>query len=176
MDIEDDLTVLVDFVKYREIEKTHRHPKNADLLNKTSSAVCENLEIEEYLKCGNNCILGCRYDNSSSGITLSKDECNKTACIDGCFCKDGLVRHLNKCIPAVECPARASRAIDILSNFENAGPLWKHFQFFKPMSCQGSSCGGNGGGGFGCGLKGCAPVYIYNQNIAKPGNYNLFLM
>lgn len=186
VDIEDDLTVLVDSIKYREIEKTHHHPRNADLLNKTNSSVCENPETEEYQKCGNNCILGCRYDNSSSGITISKDECNKTACVEGCFCKPPLVRHLNKCIPAKECPVRASRGIDILTNFENAGPLWKHFQFFKPMSCQGSgcicqgsacqsgcngsSCGGGGGGGFGCGLKGCTPVYIYNHNSAKPGN------
>lgn len=73
----------------------HEHPR-----------VCADPENEVYQKCGNKCVLGCRYATSSSGITISKHDCEKNDCVEGCFCKTGLVRHQTKCIPASECPIR----------------------------------------------------------------------
>lgn len=67
---------------------------------------CADPENEVYQKCGNKCVLGCRYATSSTGITLAKHDCEKNDCVEGCFCKTGLVRHQNKCIPASECPIR----------------------------------------------------------------------
>lgn len=68
--------------------------------------VCADPEREVYQKCGSKCVLGCRYASTSSGITISKHDCEKNDCVEGCFCKTGLVRHQSKCIPALECPIR----------------------------------------------------------------------
>lgn len=72
-----------------------------------SVGVCHDSKNEVYQQCGSKCVLGCRYAAaSSSGISVSKNDCNKNDCVEGCFCKTGLVRHQTKCIPALECPIR----------------------------------------------------------------------
>lgn len=70
--------------------------------------VCADPKNEVYQECGSKCVLGCRYAATSSGvsITISKHDCEKNDCVEGCFCKTGLVRHQTKCIPASECPVR----------------------------------------------------------------------
>lgn len=70
--------------------------------------VCDDPENEVYQECGSKCVLGCRYATTSSGfsLTISKHDCEKNDCVEGCFCKTGLVRHQTQCIPALECPVR----------------------------------------------------------------------
>lgn len=68
--------------------------------------VCVDPVNEVYQKCGSKCVLGCRYATSSVGITISKNDCDKNDCVEGCFCKTGLVRHQDKCILPQECPIR----------------------------------------------------------------------
>lgn len=69
--------------------------------------VCHDPHNEVFQQCGSKCVLGCRFAAASSaGVTVSKNECSKNDCVEGCFCKTGLVRHQTKCIPALECPIR----------------------------------------------------------------------
>lgn len=69
--------------------------------------ICNDPHNEVYQECGSKCVLGCRYASVSSGsVTFGKRECDTNDCVEGCFCKTGLVRHQNKCIPALECPIR----------------------------------------------------------------------
>lgn len=75
---------------------------------------------EAYHRCGNKCVLGCRYASATqtltpsiAGISLSKFECDKNECVEGCFCKHGLVRHQNKCIPPNECPIRKCNRYEV---------------------------------------------------------------
>lgn len=114
--------------------------------NKTNLKVCADSENKEYRKCGNKCVLSCRYTLYSSNFSISNDDCDKNACIEGCFCKDGYVRHYDKCILAKECPIRNSRAMES-SNDQSVGFL-RHF-------------------GLGCGLKGCPAGSQTNGNIEK---------
>lgn len=129
--LEDDLTVLIDYTKYREFYANRvgrqiendagifppqpqlDHPPNHGPPHKEPEhgppppSVCHDSKNEVYQQCGSKCVPGCRYAvASSSGITISKNECNKNDCVEGCFCKTGLVRHQTKCIPAIECPIR----------------------------------------------------------------------
>lgn len=72
---------------------------------------CLDNKHEVYQDCGRKCVLGCRFatqSSSSSAINIGKHECDKldSNCVEGCFCKTGLVRHQSKCIPARECPIR----------------------------------------------------------------------
>lgn len=72
---------------------------------------CLDSKHEVYQDCGRKCVLGCRYataSSSNSAISIGKHECDKldSNCVEGCFCKTGLVRHQSKCIPARECPIR----------------------------------------------------------------------
>lgn len=104
-----DFTVLIDFEKYQPFYND---------LDFNEAGVCANPETEEYRKCGNRCVLGCRHASSSSKVALSEAECDDeiaTKCVEGCFCKDGLVRHQNKCIPAKLCPTRRNKAIEIMN-------------------------------------------------------------
>lgn len=107
----DDLTVLVDYEKYQQFYR---------FIDSNKSEVCANSETEEYRKCDNKCVLGCRHASSSSGITLSKADCVNSECIDGCFCRDGLIRHQNKCIPASECPIRKNKAMEMMAESNNS--------------------------------------------------------
>lgn len=132
--LDEHLTVLIDYEKYRANQKlSERVGRQAeDTSNVTlqdnheareveigavpcvnyekcgneTSSMCTDSMNEVYQKCGNKCVLGCRYATSSAGITISKQECEQNDCVDGCFCKAGLVRHQNKCIPQSECPIR----------------------------------------------------------------------
>lgn len=163
---QDDQTILIDFEKYQQLLRSHRHPRNANALNKTDSNICSDLQTEEYKKCGNHCILGCSHDRLTSGLIVSKDDCNATKCVEGCFCKDGLVRHQNKCIPAKECPGRRSKAVEFIA--DNFSPFFKHLGIFsKPM--QSSSSGSTQ-----CGLFLCNPpqtIEIHNHNEATTGKF-----
>lgn len=74
--------------------------------------VCLDNIHEVYQDCGRKCVLGCKYAFASTTISIpftgGKHECDKldTNCVEGCFCKTGLIRHQGKCIPARECPIR----------------------------------------------------------------------
>lgn len=104
VNIEDGPTVLIDFQKYKQL---------AIDPNKQNPELCA-AETEEYRKCGNKCVLACRNDSFASKITISRNDCDAAKCIEGCFCKDGLVRNQNRCIPAKECPIRRNRAMDMM--------------------------------------------------------------
>lgn len=149
MHFEDDLTVLIDFKEYFELINAH-HKQNV-------SKVCSETENEVYEKCGKKCIAACRFASSTLKLTATKDECKKTDCIEGCFCKDGFVRYGNKCIPAAKCPVssraiRSDKAIDVVST-ESPQSLFRHFGLFmRPNGCGPSGCGGSWGG---CGSNGC---------------------
>lgn len=134
---QDDLIVLIDFNKYQLL----RHDKLVISSNKTSAGLCA--ETEQYRKCGNKCVLSCRYASSPSEIATSKKDCDKTECIEGCFCKEGFVRYQEKCIPAKDCPIRSNKAIEDETELEDSNSLEK--RVIKP-GCSGSdcSCSGNG--------------------------------
>lgn len=153
VNLEEDLTVLIDYAKYQQFASTHRHPRDGNKVNTTNSTEkCADLGTEDYQKCGSKCILSCRYASLPSELTVSKDACDKNECIEGCFCKQGLVRHQDKCIPLNECPVRTNKAIEV--TFNDPIPFWKHFGLFnRPMN--------------GCGPKGCTqPIHIHNHNTA----------
>ena len=176
VNLEDELTVLIDTKKYLEIFQRSSEASNC-------------AENEVYQECGSKCVLGCRNASSSVGITLSSDECEKTECVKGCFCKDGLVRHRDKCIPIAECSERNGKAVGIESVVVfDAAPM-KIFGFLRPQQCGAGGCssGSSGVGGCGpggcsvaaspqnCGPKGCG-IYIYNHNEAiNEGTENNFL-
>ena len=64
------------------------------MLTECEFKVCDDPVNEVYQKCGGKCVLGCRYAATSAGIslTISKHECEENDCVEGCFCKMGLVR------------------------------------------------------------------------------------
>lgn len=138
VNIEEDLTLLIDFEKYQQAVNARRHPRNAKHRNQTQLSICADLGREEYQKCGNKCVLGCRYDSLvSENITIT-DNCNATDCIGGCFCKDGFVRYHKKCVPAAECPTRKSKTVGML--YENPIYPSKIFGIFQrpcgPFGCK----------------------------------------
>ncbi|XP_031623709.1 uncharacterized protein LOC116341019 isoform X3 [Contarinia nasturtii] len=163
--LETESTILIDAKKFLEIFKKS---------NETN--VCG--ENEEYLECGKKCMLSCRYSASSFGIALSEDECEKNECVKGCFCKDGLVRQRDKCVPVAECSSRQSKAFDIeMDTSYNSEPP-RRFQGIKPScgphGCSSSSVScGAGGCGSTCGPKGCTThgnglsIHNYNQAVAS---------
>lgn len=196
MHIGDDLTVLIDSKEYFELFTTHRSARQGVDSSKNVSALCSDAENEVYEKCGKKCILGCQFALSSMKITAAKDECEKVDCIEGCFCKDGLVRYEDKCVPATECPTtykslRSNKAIDVVDT-EVPKPLVKHFGLFMrpcggggcggfsgcgPNGCGGSSgCGPNGcGGSMSCGPNGCGiHIHNYNEAVGGLGGVKLF--
>lgn len=137
VNIEEDLTLVIDFEKYQQLVNARRHPRNARSLNQTKSSNCMDLEKEEYQKCGNNCVLGCRFDSiilseNATSTENKTEKCDATKCIEGCFCKKGLVRHHRKCIPATECPARKSRIMGML--YENPSYQSKILGLFQRPS------------------------------------------
>lgn len=132
---EDELTVLIDYKKYLEfqanqsqrIERQMNQPPPGDFQRPPDHPPfvdhppplhpllhheppnhypCLDNEHEVYQQCGSKCVLGCRYATSTSILSIGKHECDKNECVEGCFCKTGLVRHQSKCIPALECPIR----------------------------------------------------------------------
>lgn len=178
--IQDDLTISIDSKGYFEFFKAHRTTKEDYGSNQNASKLCSASENEVYEKCGKKCMLSCRFDSSTLKITATKDECEKTDCIEGCFCKDGFVRYEDKCIPVSECPStyksvRSNKAIDVAT--ESSSPLVKHFGLFmRPGGCGPSGCGGFtncgpsgcGGGSTSCGPNGCG-IHIHNHNEAITG-------
>lgn len=135
----DDQTILIDFEKFQKFNHT-----NVGSSNKTNVELCTNSENKEYRKCGNKCVLSCRYALSTSNFSISTENCNETKCIEGCFCKNGFVRHHNKCILSKECPIRSSRALK--ASDDRSGTFLKHLGLLNQ----------------GCGLKGC-PIEIHNH-------------
>lgn len=85
--------------------------------------ICADPVNEVYQECGSKCVLGCRYTTLSAGITISKHDCEKNDCVEGCFCKTGLVRHQTKCIPASECPIRKCHHRDEVYMCGAAAPI-----------------------------------------------------
>lgn len=73
---------------------------------------------EVYQTCGSKCVLGCRFANTTAGITVSQKECDISDCLAGCFCESGLVRHQSKCIPATKCPIRKCQQNEIYVSFK----------------------------------------------------------
>lgn len=137
--IESDVTVLIDLEKYQQLINARRHPRNARSVNHTKSAICADLEREEYQKCGNKCVLGCRYDAWITENNTMTASCNATECIEGCFCKSGFVRYHKKCVlPTAECPTRESKSVGMI--YENPTYPSRLFGLLRP-----------------CGPYGCKP-------------------
>lgn len=160
VNLEDELTVLIDTKKYLEIFTR---------LNEADNCA----ENEVFQECGSMCILGCRNASSSIGIMLSNDECEKTECVKGCFCNDGLVRHRDKCIAVTECSDRSGKEVQFTTEIsDNTGPM-KIFGLLRPQGCgiRGCSvpvCGPSGCGTQTCGPHGCG-IHIHNYNEAING-------
>lgn len=155
VNLEDELTVLIDTKKYLEIFQRSSEASNC-------------AENEVYQECGSACVLGCRNASLAVGITLSSDECEETECVKGCFCKEGLVRHRDKCIPIAECSERNGKAVDLepVVVFD-AAPM-KIFGFLRPQQCGPSGCNAGSSAAAipqNCGPKGCG-IHIYNHNEA----------
>lgn len=160
VNIDEDLTLLIDFEKYQQSVNARRHPRNAKSLNQTTSSICNDLEKEEYQKCGNKCVLGCRYDSLvSENVTATASDCNATKCIDSCFCKDGFIRYHHKCIPATECPVRKSKSISLLYNgYESASHPSKIFGILQRP----------------CGSSGCKPILPIIQKPSQSCKNSIF--
>lgn len=160
VNLEDELTVLIDTKKYMEIFKRS---------NETTDCG----ENEMYQECGTKCVLGCKNAASSAGITLSNDECKSTECVSGCFCKDGLVRHRDKCIQTVECSDRSGKSAQITAEVSGSGAPMRIFGLLRPQQSCGPTgctqmCGSTGctqSASNGCGPRGCG-IYIHNHNEA----------
>lgn len=149
------VTVLIDFEKYQKIHSS----VNVLISNGTSSKVCADSENEEYRKCDNRCVLSCRYVPSIAEMIISKDQCDKENCIGGCFCKNGLIRYQDKCVPARDCPARNGRSTS--GSSEKPMTFWKHFPFFHRPNC---------------GPQGCGVIEIHNHNEAVSyGNSKFYI-
>lgn len=159
---QDELTILIDFAKYQEIH----HSKLAITSNKTSAELCSDSKNEEYQKCGNKCILSCRFGTSLSEIVSSRD-CDKTECFEGCYCKDGFVRYQNKCILVGECPTRANKAIedatDTLGTLEKRRPCFGSGCSSNP-DCNDEDCSPKPSSSP-CNSPGCISIVNHNQAI-----------
>lgn len=102
----------IDYEKYLENESQHFQIRKTTTTTTTTTTAtpiyeeptCADPENEVYQACGNKCVLGCRFANTTEDIVTSKKVCDKNVCVAGCFCKAGLVRHHSRCIPATECP------------------------------------------------------------------------
>lgn len=94
-----------------EHHEHHEHHEESHLM-------CADPENEVYQECGGKCVLGCKYATTSPGITISKHDCEKNDCVEGCFCKTGLVRHQTKCIAATECPIRKCHRDEVYVSIE----------------------------------------------------------
>lgn len=147
------VTVLIDYEKYQKIRNLSMSSK----LNETFSKVCADPMHEEYRQCTSKCVLGCRYVPSFAEVITSAEQCNGSICIEGCFCKNNLVRYQDKCIPATECPARNGKSMRSFAVDRNLGGFrpFANLPFFKPQ--------GN------CGPKGCGAIEIHNYNEAASG-------
>ncbi|XP_031617637.1 uncharacterized protein LOC116337335 [Contarinia nasturtii] len=134
-------TVLIDAKKFLDISQ------------KTNKANCG--ENEEYRECGKKCALSCRYPSSSVEITFSEDVCEKSECVTGCFCKDGLVRSGDKCVQITEClhvQMRSDRAIKN-STFSEAFSNWTSGKQKPGKECSGCN----------------RTIHIHNHNYIEPG-------
>lgn len=176
INVENESTVFIDTEKFFKIFKN---------LSQTND--CS--ENEVFQGCGDKCILSCRFASSALRITLSKEECNKTECIKGCFCRDDFVRHGDKCIAATECSARKQRSDKMLSSQPTMykEPLFLPFQPFNQQQFQPFQPFQPFGlikqifqKPPGCGLSGCPPVppniHIHNHNEAVNGKYFFILI
>lgn len=166
VNVQDDLTILIDSKKYQSV----RHSMVEISSNKTKLNECIDSN-EEYRKCGDSCVISCRYASSPSEIEASKNDCAKTECVEGCFCKDGFVRHQNKCILPKECPARSNKSIEAADGDHNT----VEHQQRKPF-CISNNCECDSGGCAPppppppkpCKPPGCKPstISIFNHNQA----------
>lgn len=148
-----------------------------EIFKKSNNSDCA--ENEEYQECGKKCVLGCKNSSSSLGITLSEEECEKTECVKGCFCKDGFARQQDKCVPVSECSSRQSREYEYVIVDTSVNSELSR-RGYKPYGCGPSGCYssyttcGSGGCGSTCGPNGCVPaVHINNHNHAAACKNNL---
>ncbi|XP_031618162.1 cell wall protein DAN4-like [Contarinia nasturtii] len=117
-------------------------------------------ENEEYQECGKKCVLSCRYLRSTHEITLSKDDCETSECVKGCFCKKELVRSGDKCVSIAECLFVQNRSDRALKN-STFGETIKSFSVWKrkpAQPCAGAGCTPS---------KGPTTVHIHNHNHIK---------
>lgn len=182
-----DTTVLIDSEKYNAIFQTLRNSTDESLRKE-----CADPENEVYEKCGSKCVLGCRNSFTSLDIAVAKGDCEKASCVEGCFCKEGLVRNRGVCIPATECSIRKHKAVEFMQPVSM--PATRHFGLFNrqplvisnacgPSGCF-SNCGPNGCGSYqpevyyqqyqphfsGCGPRGCGnEVPSCGPNGCGPG-------
>lgn len=123
--LNEDLVTYIDYEKFLKNDGNQRYRRHATKANFNERAeyheryqepVCPVNEI--YQACGSKCVLGCRYANTTEGIKISRNECDKSDCLAGCFCENGLVRHRSKCILASECPIRKCQQNEIYVRFK----------------------------------------------------------
>lgn len=149
------------------------------------------MENEEYRMCGKKCVLSCRYDPLAVKFIISKDECDANKCVEGCYCKNGFLRHHKKCVPVKECSARQNKAM----NFSTGADVSADMQMKTKNSTQSASQIQTMNSdqvkteknitnpkifGFlnrpGCGFFGCAGVPIaiqlqqYDDSVRRKGN------
>lgn len=110
-------TVLIDSAKFLEIFK-----------NSFETSDCS--ENEVYQDCGSKCVLSCRFASSVLEIMRSKEECEQSVCVKGCFCKEGFARHGNKCVAIAECSVQKERNNKMLE-YEGKQQI---FQFGPPFA------------------------------------------
>lgn len=119
--LNENLVTYIDYEKFLKNDEDQRFRRQTT--NPIFSETAEYQELvcplnEVYQACGSKCVLGCRFANTTAGITISRQECNKSDCLAGCFCENGLVRHQSKCIPASECPIRKCQQNEIYVRFK----------------------------------------------------------
>lgn len=109
VDIQEDVTALIDFSKYQQIYLANMTNSS----NNTKADKCISINNAAYHKCSSKCVLGCRFIPHISDVAVTPNECENSACIDGCFCKVGFVRYKDKCVLPEECPVRSKQSIEL---------------------------------------------------------------
>lgn len=118
MNGEEDVTILIDFKRYQQLNPANLTQPTSDT-NNTISEECVGLENSEFKKCGTTCVLSCRYIPTISNVTVTSNDCVENECIEGCFCKDGFVRYQNKCVLPGDCPLRSNKSIEFVTGMPN---------------------------------------------------------
>lgn len=108
MNVQEDATVLIDFSKYQKMYLANK----ANSSNNATTDVCIGMENATYHKCSAKCVLSCRLIPNMSDVAVTPNECENSACMEGCFCKVGFVRYEDKCVLPKDCPVRINKSIE----------------------------------------------------------------
>lgn len=134
---EGNLVTYIDYAKYLENESQHIQIRQTTTTTTTvapsyAEPTCADPVNEVYQACGNKCVFGCRYANTTADTAASKKDCDENVCVAGCFCKGGLVRHQSRCIPATECPIQKCHRYEVYVGFKlcQCGEYHLYFAYF----------------------------------------------